>query len=164
MWSGNAEQGNDKNRSIPLTEFATLVSDGARFVGLQKEVRALDQTVLEACPDIEQYGSELVDFGDTAALISQLDLVISVCTSVAHLAAAMGKPVWVIVPFNPDWRWFLDRADSPWYDSVRVFRQTRWRDWSEVLAKVGQELEKLVSTGMPTGPSQASAGSSDPTR
>ena len=164
VWSGNAEQGNDKNRSMSLSEFATLVSDGARFVALQKEVRALDQPFLEARPDIEHYGSELVDFGDTAALISQLDLVISVCTSVAHLAAAMGKPVWVIVPFNPDWRWFLDRADSPWYDSVRVFRQTRWRDWSEVLAKVRQEVEKLVSAGMPTGPSQGSAASSDPAR
>jgi len=84
------------------------------------------------------------DFGDTAALLSRLDLLISVDTSVAHLAAAMGRPVWLLLPFNPDWRWLLDREDSPWYDSMRLFRQTRLGDWSAPLAAVRAELARFL--------------------
>jgi len=80
----------------------------------------------------------LRDFADTAALIMQLDLVITVDTSVAHLAGALGKEAWILLPFMPDWRWLLDRADSPWYDSVRLFRQPGAGDWGSVLQEVGR--------------------------
>ena len=80
------------------------------------------------------------DFADTASLISSLDLVIAVDTSVAHLAAALGKPVWLMVPFSPDFRWLLDREDSPWYPSMRLMRQKRPGDWDSVITKIGQAL------------------------
>jgi ADP-heptose:LPS heptosyltransferase len=83
----------------------------------------------------------LGDFADTAALISALDLVIAVDTSVAHLAAALGKPVWLMVPFAPDFRWLLGRDDSPWYPGMRLFRQTRPGDWDGVVARIGQALQ-----------------------
>ena len=144
VWSGNANHKNDRNRSIALFSFVGIVSDRARFVCLQNEVRAADASLLEQRRDIECFNEELVDFAETAALIANLDLVISVDTSVAHLAAAMGKPVWLLLPFNPDWRWLLEREDSPWYESVRLFRQTRLGHWDGALSKVAQEIERFA--------------------
>ena len=144
VWSGNANHKNDRNRSIALSGFARILSDRARFVCLQNEIRAADATWLERRPVIERFDKELIDFAETAALIANLDLVISVDTSVAHLAAAMGKPVWLLLPFNPDWRWLLEREDSPWYESVRLFRQTRSGHWDDTLSRVGQEIERFV--------------------
>ena len=92
--------------------------------------------------DIEWFGDALVDFAETAALVAQLDLVVSVDTSVAHLAAAMGKPVWLLLPLNPDWRWLLGREDSPWYETMRLFRQTRRAEWGDVLDRVQQEIAR----------------------
>jgi ADP-heptose:LPS heptosyltransferase len=89
---------------------------------------------------------QLADFALTASAISQLDLVIAVDTAVAHLAGALGKPCWVLLPFAPDWRWLLDRADSPWYPSLRLFRQRTAGDWSEVLARVGVALGERAAT------------------
>ena len=89
---------------------------------------------------ILQFGDELEDFSDTAELISQLDLVISVDTSVAHLAGALGKPVWIMVTYIPDWRWLLDRNDSPWYPTARLFRQANVDDWEGVIARVHDAL------------------------
>jgi ADP-heptose:LPS heptosyltransferase len=89
---------------------------------------------------ITDLGSHFDDFSDTAAVIAQLDLVIAVDTSVAHLAGALGKPVWILLPFCPDWRWLLDRADSPWYPTARLFRQPCINDWDSVIAQVSREL------------------------
>ncbi|MBC6479463.1 MAG: hypothetical protein GDA56_18500 [Hormoscilla sp. GM7CHS1pb] len=91
-------------------------------------------------------GEQLHDFADTAAIIQALDLVITVDTAVAHLAGALGKPVWVLLPFAPNWRWMLHRADSPWYPSMQLFRQQKLGDWSEVFLAVQRALESLVFT------------------
>src|SRR6202012_4470181 len=98
-------------------------------VSLQPNVRAADDELLRARGDILHFGEQLKDFSDTAALIANLDLVITVDTAVAHLAGALGTPVWVLLPFIPDWRWLLDRDDSPWYPTARLFRQTASGDW-----------------------------------
>jgi hypothetical protein len=114
-------------------------SEGIEFVSLQKEVRELDQEILRQ-GKLRHFGEELKDFSDTAGLISNIDLVISVDTSVAHLAGALGKPLWVLLPFSPDFRWLLDREDSPWYPTARLFRQPRLNDWDSVIEQVGREL------------------------
>lgn len=139
-WSGNRQFGNDRNRSIPLATLLPLLAGNAQFVSLQKEIRESDQTVLDRDADILHFGDELRDFSDTAALTDLMDLVISVDTSIAHLAGALGKPVWLLLPFNPDWRWLLDREDSPWYPSARLFRQSRSGDWQEVIERVAKGL------------------------
>jgi hypothetical protein len=143
-WSGRPEHGNDTNRSIPLRSLLQLLDVKAGFVSLQKDVRPDDATVLKYRSDLVRFGDELKTFSDTAAVISKLDLVISVDTSVAHLAGALAKPVWILLPFVPDWRWLLDREDSPWYPTARLFRQTNPGDWSGVVSRVAVELEKLL--------------------
>ena len=142
VWSGNVHHKNDRNRSIPLQTFAAIVSPRGRFIALQNEIRDADAAVLKQRGDIEWFGDALVDFAETAALVAQLDLVVSVDTSVARLAAAMGKPVWLLLPLNPDWRWLLGRDDSPWYETMRLFRQARRAEWDDVLARVGQEIAR----------------------
>jgi ADP-heptose:LPS heptosyltransferase len=92
-------------------------------------------------PQLRALGGDLRDFADTAAVVAQLDLVIAVDTAVAHLAGALGKPVWILLPFVPDWRWGLDRERTPWYGTARLFRQTRRGDWEGVLARVAAELK-----------------------
>jgi ADP-heptose:LPS heptosyltransferase len=140
VWSGRPEHHNDRNRSIPLAQLATLVSGKAQFISLQKEVRAVDKKTLDELKSVLHFGNELRDFADTAALVQLMDVVISVDTSVAHLAGAMGKPVWILLPFIPDWRWLLDRDDSPWYPTAKLFRQPVAGDWSSVIAKIKNEL------------------------
>jgi ADP-heptose:LPS heptosyltransferase len=110
------------------------------FHSLQQESRAQDEEALAAFPQLHQHGPSLTDFSQTAALIANLDLVVTVDTSIAHLAAALGKPVWVLVHAVPDYRWLLGRQDSPWYPSVRVFRQKQYDSWPEVVADVGEAL------------------------
>src|ERR1700746_3962756 len=105
-----------------------------------------DATALQDRSDVLHYGDELGNFSDTAAIISNLDLVISVDTSVVHLAGALGKPVWILLPFVPDWRWLLDREDSPWYPAARLFRQATRGDWSRVIEKVSAELGVAAAT------------------
>jgi hypothetical protein len=107
---------------------------------LQKEVRPADQETLAANPWICRYDSEMLDFPNTAALCECLDLVISVCTSIAHLSGALGRPTWVLLPFNADWRWLLHRTDSPWYESITLYRQAAAGDWDAVFARVGADL------------------------
>ena len=114
------------------------------FYSLQK-----GQASVEACKwpggeKIIKLDNEINDFADTAAIIANLDLVISVDTVVAHLAGAIGKPVWTLLPFEPDWRWLLNRNDSPWYPSMRLFRQTRPNDWTGVFKQVRQALLQEV--------------------
>jgi ADP-heptose:LPS heptosyltransferase len=112
----------------------------ATIVSMQREVRDADAATLAARGDIIHFGEELRDFSDTAALAVNLDLVIAVDTSVAHLAGALAKPVWVLLPFVPDWRWLLDRDDSPWYATARLFRQDESREWEGVITRINTAL------------------------
>lgn len=148
-WSGNPTHKNDHNRSISLRSLLPLLDIEATFVSLQKDVRADDAAALKERSDILQFGDALKDFAETAALISQLDLVISVDTSVVHLAGALGKPVWVLLPFVPDWRWLLDRDDSPWYPTARLFRQSETRDWDGVIRRIHDALHDFVGNEQP---------------
>ncbi|MCZ8143164.1 MAG: tetratricopeptide repeat protein [Acetobacteraceae bacterium] len=141
VWSGSQTHANDTNRSLALAKLLPLFQPGDVWVSLQKEVRDRDRATL-AGSGILDVSAELGDFADTAALISALDLVISVDTSVAHLAGALGKPTWVMLPFAPDFRWLLDREDSPWYPSMRLFRQSRAGNWDGVLARIGEALRQ----------------------
>jgi len=140
-WSGRPTHKNDQNRSIGLQPLLPLLDTGATFVCLQKDIRPDDAEVLKGHKAILDFSDELNDFSDTAALISQLDLVISVDTSVAHLAGALAKPVWVLLPFIPDWRWLLDRDDNPWYPTARLFRQDDTRAWDGVIVRVHDALK-----------------------
>ena len=140
VWSGSAGHVNDLNRSIPLADFSRILIADAVFCALQTELRDADRAVLQAHPEIRFFGDELRDFSDTAALIEALDVVVTVDTSVAHLAGSMGKPVWILLPANPDWRWLLDRDDSPWYPTARLFRQPFAGDWEPVLDRVREAL------------------------
>jgi tetratricopeptide (TPR) repeat protein len=145
VWSGRPMHKNDHNRSVGFGELLPLLDFEATFVGLQHEVRAEDAAVLRGRSDLVDLGGELRDFADTAAVIENLDLVISVDTSVAHLAGALGKPVWVLLPFVPDWRWLLDCDDSPWYPTARLFRQDETRRWDRVIARVRAALSDFHS-------------------
>jgi hypothetical protein len=111
-----------------------------QFVSLQKEARATDVPNLATLPELLHFGDELKTFSDTAALCDAMDLVISVDTSVAHLAGALGKPTWLMLPFHPDWRWLLDRTDSPWYPTMRLYRQPAPCDWASVIATIRNDL------------------------
>jgi len=141
VWSGSTIHTNDANRSMALARLLPLFQSGDVWVSLQKEVRAADQPALQASA-VYDLTAELADFADTAALIAALDLVIAVDTSVAHLAAALGKPVWLMLPFAPDFRWLLEREDSPWYPGMRLFRQQGLGDWDGVIARLGAALQR----------------------
>jgi Tfp pilus assembly protein PilF len=141
VWSGNARQKNDRNRSIGLPAFAPILSADAQWISLQLEVRDGDAALLAAHPQVLPCPAGIDDFADTAAIIDLLDLVIAVDTSVAHLAGAMGKPVWIMLAYNADWRWLRKRDDCPWYPSARLFRQPRIDAWDSVVARVRAELE-----------------------
>lgn len=138
--SGNAIHLNDRNRSIPLRQLAPLLDSGASFHLLQKDCRPDDAAFLASEPRLRDLRPHLADFTDTAAAIACLDLVISVDTSVAHLAGALGKPVWILLPHAPDWRWMLEREDSPWYPTARLFRQTVLGGWGAVIDNLGTAL------------------------
>lgn len=141
-WSGNAAHINDHNRSIALVDMLALAEDWTDCVSLQKEVRAHDRAVLDSHAGVRHYGELLHDFSDTAALVELMDIVVTVDTSVAHLAGAMGKPVWLLLPFSPDWRWLLGREDSPWYPTARLFRQPVIGDWASVIQRVRAALAR----------------------
>jgi tetratricopeptide (TPR) repeat protein len=143
VWSGNPGHANDRNRSLPLQMLASLLDVDAQFVSLQKAPRASDQEILGGL-DILDLTDGLSDFDETAALIRCLDLVITVDTSVAHLAGGLGCPVWILLPYRVDYRWLLDRADSPWYPTARLFRQDERRDYRWVLDQVRGELADAV--------------------
>jgi ADP-heptose:LPS heptosyltransferase len=139
--SGNPRYRDDAVRSVALARLAPLLAlGGIDWYWLQPETRDDELDVLLQYPDVRQIGARFADFGDTAAVIDQLDLVISVDTAVAHVAGALGKPVWLMVPFQADWRWMLDREDSPWYPSLRLFRQARPGAWDEVVQAVAAAL------------------------
>ncbi len=140
VWEGSSTHPNDKNRSMPARRLAPLAEvNGVSFISLQKLARTLPPDNLKMLDRT----TELLDFSDTAALIANLDLVITVDTAVAHLAGAMGKPVWILIPSVPDWRWMLGREDSPWYPTARLFRQEVPGDWGGVVRRVCEELARL---------------------
>lgn len=140
VWSGNASHRNDRKRSVALRELIEQLPPQCQYVSLQKETRPSDDDALGEHREILRFDAKLNDFADTAALCQLMDVVISVDTSVAHLAGAMGRPVWIMLPFLPDWRWLLDREDSIWYPSARLFRQDSAGDWAGVFAKVRTAL------------------------
>jgi tetratricopeptide (TPR) repeat protein len=143
-WSGQAAHANDRNRSIALSRLAPLFAAGkGSFISIQRELRDGEADVLARMPNITHVGDALADFDDTAAVVTLADLVIAVDTSVVHLAGALNRPVWVLLPFQPDWRWLLDREDSPWYPSARLFRQPRPGDWDGVIQKIPAALAEL---------------------
>ena len=144
VWSGNALDREDRHRSIPLAELLPFLPNGPRYVCLQKELRTSDRNALEQS-GILFFGDALHEFSDTAALCDCMDLVISVDTSVAHLAGALGKPTWIALSFAPDWRWMLHRQDSPWYPSARLYRQDRERAWGPVLTRLGNDIGHFLS-------------------
>jgi tetratricopeptide (TPR) repeat protein len=144
VWAGNPAHANDRNRSLPLAALAPLLAhDGVRFVSLQRDLRAGDAERLAAMPMLG-LGPELEDFDDTAAVLAQCDLMLSVDTSVAHLAGALGRPLWVLLPFASDWRWTVGGERSPWYPSARLFRQPQPGDWESVISAVLKELPAAV--------------------
>lgn len=144
--SGNPAHSNDRNRSLPLAALLPLLELDVQWVFLQKEIRPEDEPFLESHPEILAVSDQLRDFGETAALVSLLDLVISVDTSIAHLAGALGRPLWLLLPHHADWRWLLDREDSPWYPTARLLRQSRARDWSGVVARAKTLLTAALAT------------------
>ncbi|MGA7972910.1 MAG: tetratricopeptide repeat protein [Pseudolabrys sp.] len=146
-WSGNPNHLRDSERSIALEALLPLTALDASFVSVQKDVRAADASALAGRSDILQVGEHLKDFADTAALIAALDLVITVDTSVAHLAGALGKPVWLLLPYIPDWRWLLERETSPWYPTARLFRQDETRRFDGVIARVREALSCGLASG-----------------
>jgi hypothetical protein len=142
-WAGRAENKNDRNRSMRLDQFAPLSAvKNARFVTLQLGPPAAQARRPPAGMELIDHTDDLHDFADTAALLTNLDLIITVDTAVAHVAGALARPAWVLLPYMPDWRWMLDRADSPWYPTLRLFRQKTRGDWAEVMERVKGELEK----------------------
>ena len=125
-----------------LAELAPLFDANAQFVSLQKDVPHTDRQSLRKLDSLLDVSSRLRTFADTAALVSQLDLVISVDTSVAHLAGALGTPVWIALLFTPDWRWQLNRSDSPWYPPARLFRQPVRGEWAKVVDRLKTALDE----------------------
>lgn len=144
-WSGNPNHWNDHNRSLPLQKLSPLLDLDATFVSLQKDPRPDDRAQLEKTGIID-LTAHLTDLAETAALMSCLDLVITVDTSVAHLASALRRPTWILLPYTPDWRWLLGRDDSPWYGSARLFRQDQQREHEPVIARMREALQQLLST------------------
>jgi hypothetical protein len=145
VWAGRPTHANDRNRTMKLAGFAPLARiPGVRFVSLQKGDAAAEAKSPPEGMELSDPTEELHDFADTAALVAALDLVIAVDTSVVHLAGALGKPVWVLLPFAPDFRWLLGRSDSPWYPTMRLFRQQRAGEWDYVIAEVRSQLEALA--------------------
>ena len=149
VWSGNPGQAPDRTRSLPVKQFAPLLRLPFEFHCLQKEFRPGDAATLAGFPQVKTYRDAFADFADTAALIAELDVVISVDTSVAHVAGALGKPVWILLPWAGEWRWLLDRSDSPWYPTATLFRQPSRGDWDGVIAAVANALKARASSPNP---------------
>ena len=141
-WSGSASHASDRSRSIPLAGLAPLVErTDLEWHVIQRDIRPADRTILDDWDQITDNSGSLTDFTETAALISLMDLVITVDTAVAHLAGALGKPVWLLLAHSADWRWLQGRADTPWYPTMRLFRQPRQGDWAAVLTEIGRQLD-----------------------
>jgi tetratricopeptide (TPR) repeat protein len=141
VWSGSPKHKNDANRSIPLARLESLISNlPLACVSLQHEMRDADREVLRRLPNLTDIGPEMADFTDTAAVISHLDVVVSVDTAVAHLAGSLGKPVIIILPHAADFRWLRERVDSPWYPTAKLLRQPAFGDWDSVISRLADEI------------------------
>lgn len=146
VWAGGQAMKKDPQRSFPFETYLPLVkNDNCIFYSLQKGLPAQEASCLPQGAGFIDYMDEIHDFSDTAALIENLDLIISVDTAIVHLAGAIGKPVWTLLPFVPDWRWMLSRDDSPWYPAMRLFRQTSPGVWESVIEQIVKELAQIVS-------------------
>jgi Tfp pilus assembly protein PilF len=141
-WSGNRTIGTNRERHFALGELVPYLPDHCHYYCLQTDITAADRQTLAQSPMIRQFDGELRDFSDTAALCECMDLVISVDTSVAHLSGALGRTTWVLLAFNADWRWLTDREDSPWYPTMRLFRQKSRGDWRGVFERVAAEVRR----------------------
>jgi len=152
VWAGNPTHHNDAARSLRLAEFAPLWQlPGLTFYSLQTPVPARDAEAFHSAPNLMDLGGRLNDFLATATMVAQLDLIITVDTAVAHLAGALGKPTWTLLPFSPDWRWFLDRPDTPWYPTMRLFRQPHRGQWPPVIGRVVESLGRFAPSQEPAG-------------
>jgi tetratricopeptide (TPR) repeat protein len=140
---GRPTHGDDRRRSLPVAALAALVERGGDWICLQPDVDARE---LQPLANVRSFAADLPDFAETAALVAQMDVVVTVDTSVAHLAGALGKPVWILLPTNADWRWLTGRDDSPWYPTARLFRQPAMGDWASVIARVRAELQQFLAT------------------
>jgi hypothetical protein len=150
-WAGRPAHPNDANRSIALETFSPLASAGAHFIAIQKGPAAAQAVAPPAGMNLTSLSDEIADFDDTAAIFCLADLLISVDSSPVHLAGALGRPAWVMLPFVPDWRWLLGRADTPWYPQHRLFRQARHGGWAPVVAALAAELSRLVAASRDGG-------------
>lgn len=146
VWAGRPTHTNDANRSASLATLAPLAMAGITFVSIQKGPKAVDAATPPPGMALIDLGAEIADFDDTAAILSLVDLLISVDSSPVHLAGALGRPAWVMLPFVPDWRWLTERADSPWYPSLRLFRQSAYGDWDGVAQRLAAALGDFVQS------------------
>jgi tetratricopeptide (TPR) repeat protein len=145
-WAGNASHANDRNRSIDLKLLEPLLAlEGTSFLSIQRELRGDDAETLARLSNVRHLGGEFADMADTAAIAALTDLTISVDTSVVHLAGALGRPVWVMLPFAPDWRWTLSGGNCPWYPQARLFRQPALGDWPGAIAALRAELAHFAA-------------------
>jgi FkbM family methyltransferase len=143
VWAGSPQHSNDRNRSLSLQEMLPLAAiPGVTLYSLQAGPRVGDIAKVAHPALVRDLSRHLNDFADTASVVANLDLIVCADTSVAHLAAALGRPVWVLMPFSPDWRWLIGREDTPWYPTLRMFRQTEPGRWDDVVARVVAELAK----------------------
>ena len=151
-WTGRPTHPNDRRRSLPLAQLRLLADAGpATFVSLQKPMPARDLDAIPLFPGMSDLSADLTDFGETAALMENLDLVITVDTAIGHLAGALGKRAWILIPKAADWRWMLDREDSPWYPSVRLFRQQKPGDWTGPLDRLRSALRLELAGSLVEG-------------
>ena len=145
-WRGNAEHENDRNRSLSLEALKPLLAlENCEFINLQWGLAGAEKDAVAQLPNFRDTMPLISTFDDTAAFLTHVDLVISVDTAVAHLAGALGKQVWILLPFAPDWRWLLERIDSPWYPTARLFRQPTRGAWSAVVEQIVLNLKVLVN-------------------
>ena len=141
VWAGNAQHGNDHHRSFRPLAFKPLLDvPGIALFAMQKQRRPGDEADLAQLGGVTDVAADLADFVDSAAALSALDLLISADTSIVHLAGALARPVWTLVPFSPDWRWLTARDDTPWYPTMRLYRQPREKDWGSVMRRVTDDL------------------------
>ena len=141
VWAGNPNFRHDRRRSPGLAALRSIFDlPGIRFFGLQMAEGRRDLEKIAMPESFRDLGGDIVDFADTAAIMDNLDLVISSCTAPAHLAGALARPVWILLPHAPDWRWLLDRDDSPWYPTARLFRQPAPGDWRSVAERVAAAM------------------------